>query len=150
MPFGLSFRNKGRNGKSNPDKERRANMEINKNDTAVVVTDPQNDFLSEQGVTWQLVGDSVKENKTIGNIEQIMRTAKDNGFQVFISAHYYYPTDHSWQFGSTVENLMHEIKMFDRNGPLTLEGFSGSGADWLERYKPIIDDGKTVVASPHK
>ena len=60
-----------------------------------------------------------------------MRTAKDNGFQVFISPHYYYPTDHSWQFGGTVETLMHEIKMVDRNGSLTLEGFSGSGADWL-------------------
>ena len=36
-------------------------MDINKNDTAVLVTDPQNDFLSEQGVTWQLVGDSVAE-----------------------------------------------------------------------------------------
>ena len=31
-------------------------MDINKNDTAVLVTDPQNDFLSEQGVTWQLFG----------------------------------------------------------------------------------------------
>ena len=150
MPFGLSFRNKGRNGKSNPDKERRENMDINKNDTAVLVTDPQNDFLSENGVTWGLVGDSVTENNTIENIEQIMRTAKDNGFQVFISPHYYYPTDRSWQFGGTVENLMHEIKMFDRSGALSLEGFSGSGADWLERYKPLIDDGKTVVVSPHK
>ena len=28
--------------------------------------------------------------------------------------------------------------------------FSGSGADWLERCKPYIDDGETVVASPHK
>ena len=26
----------------------------------------------------------------------------------------------------------------------------GSGADWLERYKPFIEDGKTVVVSPHK
>ena len=51
MPFGLSFRNKGRNGKSNLDKERREKMDINKNDTAVLVTDPQNDFLSENGVT---------------------------------------------------------------------------------------------------
>jgi hypothetical protein len=33
-------------------------MEINKKDTAVVITDPQNDFLSEKGVTWELVGDS--------------------------------------------------------------------------------------------
>ncbi len=45
---------------------------------------------------------------------------------------------------------MHDIKMFDRKGPLDVEGFSGSGADWLERYKPYIEDGKTVVASPHK
>ena len=45
---------------------------------------------------------------------------------------------------------MHDINMFDRKGTLSLEGFSGSGADWLERYKPLIEDGKTVVASPHK
>ncbi len=47
-------------------------MDINKNDTALLVTDPQNDFLSEQGVTWQLVGDSVTENKTVENIERLI------------------------------------------------------------------------------
>ncbi len=125
-------------------------MDINKNDTAVLVTDPQNDFLSEQGVTWQLVGDSVTENKTVENIERLFQAAKSNGFEVFISPHYYYPTDHFWKFGGTLENLMHQINMFDRTGALTLEGFSGSGADWLERYKPLIEDGKTIVASPHK
>jgi nicotinamidase-related amidase len=125
-------------------------MEINKKDTAVVITDPQNDFLSEKGVTWGLVGDSVKENKTVENIERIVKAAKINGFEVFISPHYYYPTDHSWKFGGTVEKMMHEIKMFDRNGALSLDGFSGSGADWLERYKSLIEDGKTVVVSPHK
>jgi nicotinamidase-related amidase len=125
-------------------------MDINKNDTAVLVTDPQNDFLSEDGVTWELVGDSVKENGTIDNIEQLFKAAKANGFEVFISPHYYYPTDHAWKFGGTVEKLMHEIHMFDRNGALTLEGFSGSGADWLEQFKPFIEDGKTIVASPHK
>ena len=46
--------------------------------------------------------------------------------------------------------MMHEINMFDRTGVLSLEGFTGSGADWLERYKPLIEDGKTIVASPHK
>ena len=125
-------------------------MEINKKDTAVVITDPQNDFLSEKGVTWELVGDSVKENKTVENIERIVKAAKINGFEVFISPHYYYPTDHSWKFGGTVEKMMHEIKMFDRKGALSLDGFSGSGADWLERYKSLIEDGKTVVVSPHK
>jgi len=125
-------------------------MEINQKDTAVVITDPQNDFLSEKGVTWELVGDSVKENKTVENIERIVKAAKVNGFEVFISPHYYYPTDHSWKFGGTVEKMMHEIKMFDRGGALSLDGFSGSGADWLERYKSLIEDGKTIVVSPHK
>jgi len=125
-------------------------MDINKSDTALLVTDAQNDFLSEKGVTWQLVGDSVKENKTVENIERLFKAAKDKGFEVFISPHYYYPTDHTWKFGGTVEKMMHEINMFGRGGALTLDGFRGSGADWLERYKPFIEDGKTVVASPHK
>ena len=40
--------------------------------------------------------------------------------------------------------------MFDRKGRLNVDGSTGSGADWLERYKPYVEDGKTVVASPHK
>lgn len=125
-------------------------MKIDKKDTALLVTDPQNDFLSEQGVAWGLVGDSVRENKTVENLERLFKAAKQHDFLVFISPHYYYPTDHLWEFGGTLEKKMHEIKMFDRSGPLDLEGFTGSGADWLERYKPYIEDGKTVVASPHK
>ena len=125
-------------------------MDIDKKSTAVLVTDPQNDFLSENGVTWELVGDSVKENNTIENLEKLLTAAKDNGFSIFISPHYYYPSDHGWEFGGTVEKLMHEIHMFDRSGALDLEGFQGSGADWLERLKPLIEDGKTVVVGPHK
>lgn len=118
--------------------------------TALVITDPQNDFLSPEGVTWGLVGASVEANGTVGNIETLMKTAKSSGMDVFISPHYYYPTDHGWKFGGAVETMMHSINMFDRQGALTLTGFEGSGADWLEVYKPLINDGKTVVASPHK
>ena len=118
--------------------------------TAVVITDPQNDFLSPDGVTWGLVGASVTENKTVEHIEALLEAAKDNSVDVFVSPHYYYPTDSGWKFGGTVENLMHEIHMFDRKGALSLEGFRGSGADFLERYKPYIEDGETIVVSPHK
>jgi len=45
---------------------------------------------------------------------------------------------------------MHQIGMFDRKGPLTVEGFQNSGADWMPQYKPYIADGITVIASPHK
>ena len=125
-------------------------MDVNKSDTAVVITDPQNDFLSEDGVIWGLVGANVQENNTRENIERLFKAAKDNDFEVFISPHYYYPTDHLWEFGGTVENVMHDINMFDRTDALSLQGFTGSGADWLERYKPYINDGRTIVVSPHK
>jgi len=118
--------------------------------TAVVVTDPQNDFLSPDGVTWGVVGESVTENHTVANIETLIQTAKANNVPVFVSPHYYYPTDHGWQFEGALEVLMHDIGMFDRRGALSLEGFEGSGADWLARYKPLIEDGKTVITSPHK
>ena len=57
-------------------------MELNPENTAVLVTDPQNDFLSEQGVTWGLVGDSVQENHTVEHIEQLLKAAKEHGFEV--------------------------------------------------------------------
>lgn len=125
-------------------------MQFSASDTALVITDPQNDFLSPDGATWDLVGSSVEELGTVEHIEDLLRAAKKSGYHVFVSPHYYYPTDEGWQFGGTLEKTMHEIDMFERSGPLTLEGFEGSGADWLDRYKPYIEDGKTVVASPHK
>ncbi len=120
------------------------------NETALVITDPQNDFLSPDGVTWDLVGKNVTENNTVANIERLLEAAKGSGMPVFVSPHYYYPTDDDWQFGGTVEVMMHDIHMFNRSGPLSMEGFSGSGADWLDQYKKYIEDGETVVVSPHK
>ena len=97
-----------------------------------------------------MVGKSVTENKTVENLERLFRAAKSEGFPVFVSPHYYYPHDKHWQFEGALEAMMHAIGMFDRPDPLSLEGFEGSGADWLERYKPFIQDGATVVTSPHK
>lgn len=125
-------------------------MEIDLENTAHVLTDPQNDFLSPDGVAWGVVGESVTANNTVENLETLLAAAKQHGMSVFISPHYYYPTDHGWKFEGALEVLMHNIGMFDRTGPLDLEGFEGSGADFLDRYKPYILDGETVIASPHK
>lgn len=125
-------------------------MKIDPANTALVITDPQNDFLSPKGVTWGVVGKSVEANHTVENIETLFKLAKANNIPVFISPHYYYPTDKGWKFEGALEVLMHKIGMFERKGPLDLEGFENSGADWLARYKPYIQDGKTVIASPHK
>ena len=125
-------------------------MTIDPSSTALLVTDPQNDFLSPEGVTWGLVGENVIQNNTVENIETLFRVAKDQGIPVFVSPHYYFPHDHRWKFAGTLETLMHDIGMYDRPGALDLDGFRGSGADFLEQYKQYIEDGETVIASPHK
>ncbi len=125
-------------------------MEFHKHDTALVIIDPQNDVLSENGVSWGLVSESIKENNTIENLGLLFEAAKEREFGLFISPHYLYPHDQAWQFGSIVEHMMLDSKEFYRPDPLGREGFYGSGADWLDRYKPYIEDGKTVIVSPHK
>ncbi len=128
----------------------RPGVDLSRGNFALVVIDPQNDFLSPDGVTWGVVGESVTENGTVNNIERLFRAAKETDAHVFVSPHYYYPHDHTWRFEGALETLMHDINMFNREGPLNVETLEGSGADWLSRYKPYINDGKTVVVSPHK
>ncbi len=127
-----------------------SNMELDLPRTALVVTDPQIDFLSEDGVTWGIVGNSVTELKTVENIERLFKAAKENDIHVMISPHYYFPTDHGWKFEGALEKVMHKIGMFDRTSPYSMEGFENSGADFMPQYKPYLFDGKTIIASPHK
>jgi nicotinamidase-related amidase len=128
----------------------RNSVNINTNDTAVVFTDPQNEVLDERGLAWPLVRDSIQENNTIENMERIFKAAKAYGFEVFISPHYFYPTDKGWKFNGPLETDEAATRMFARSGILTLDGFAGSGADWVTRFKPYIDDGKTVIVAPHR
>jgi len=125
-------------------------MDMSKADTAVVSIDPQNEVLSDKGLAWALVGDSVRENNTVENMERIFKAAKARGYEVFISPHYFYPTDSGWKINGPLEADEFRTRTFARTGPLTLAGFENSGADWLHRFKPYIEDGKTVVVSPHK
>jgi len=125
-------------------------MSVHGVDTAVVFIDPQNDVLSESGKAWGAVGESVVQNKTRENMERIFKAAKATGYQVFISPHYFYPTDYGWNFNGPLESDEVKNRIFARTGPLTVAGLPNSGADWLDRFKPYIEDGKTVIVSPHK
>ncbi len=128
----------------------RIGMILDPERTAIVITDPQNDFLSPDGVAWGVVGESVTENKTVENLEKLFAVGKERNIPVFVSPHYYFPHDHKWRFEGALETLMHKIHMFDRKGELSVAGFEGSGADWLERYKPYIMGDNVIVTSPHK
>jgi nicotinamidase-related amidase len=125
-------------------------LKIGRDDAAVVLIDPQNEVLSEKGLAWPLLHESLKENNTIENMERIFTGAKAHGFEVFISPHCFYPTDKGWKFNGPLESDEAAAGMFARKGMLNLDGFVGSGADWLERFKPYIEDGKTIVVAPHR
>ncbi len=127
-----------------------SDMELDLPRTALVVTDPQIDFLSPKGVTWGVVGENVTELDTVKNIGRLFAAAKAADITVAVSPHYYYPTDHGWKFEGALEKLMHKIGMFDRPSPYSMDGFENSGADFMPEYKPYIFDGKTIITSPHK
>ena len=117
---------------------------------ALVVIDPQNDFLSPDGAGWPVFGQGVTENNTVANLARLFEAAKSGDMTVAISPHYEYPADGKWRFGGPAEQLLSALHMFERSGPLTVEGLPGSGADFLEQFKQFIFDGSTIIASPHK
>ena len=125
-------------------------MELDFPRVALLITDPQIDFLSEDGVTWGLVGNNITELNTVENIERLLKAAKNAGVLVVISPHFYYPTDHGWKFEGALERVMHDIGMFDRPSAFTMDGFEGSGADFMPQYKKYLFDGETIITSPHK
>ena len=128
----------------------KVDMQVEPGRTALVVVDPQIDFLDKNGVAWGAVGESVTEQGVVDNLERLFIAAKASDMPVVVSPHYYYPQDHKWKFEGTLERVMHGIGMFDRRDPLNLDGFDGSGADWMPQYKKYIEDGETIVCSPHK
>lgn len=118
--------------------------------TALVLTDPQNDFLSSDGAAWDVVGKSVTENNTVENLSRLINAAKSVGMPIFVSPHFYYPTDRKWEFGGALEHMMKDISMFEVKSPIDFSSFSGSGADFHPDLKEDLVDGETIIVSPHK
>ena len=118
--------------------------------TALVVIDPQIDFMSPRGAGWKIFGESVTEQNLVPNLQRLLAASKRAGIAVAISPHYYYPHDHTWKHEGPAEMVQHKLGLFDRKGALTLDGFRDSGADFIPELKPYIEDGKTLIASPHK
>jgi biuret amidohydrolase len=117
---------------------------------ALVVTDPQTDFLGKNGAAYAVFAESIEEQGTVPNLRRLFQASKQADIPVIISPHYYYPHDHRWTFAAPGEIMMHKLGMFERRDPLSVEGFAGSGADWLPEFKDLIEDGRTIVCSPHK
>lgn len=47
---------------------------------ALVVIDPQNDFLSPDGAGWPVFGQSVTDNNVVANLARLFQAAESGGF----------------------------------------------------------------------
>lgn len=120
---------------------------FNNNDTAIVITDPQNEFLKPIGKGYGLTKDVLGKYNTIENLVELVKSARNKGYKIFVSPHYFYPHDSSWKFGGAGEKMMLGEGMFARNSQYE-DIKEGSGSDFIEELKPYLDD--IIVTSPHK
>jgi nicotinamidase-related amidase len=118
--------------------------------TVVLITDPQNDFLREDGKLYPLLSENLKELNTIHNIETLMKSAKGTGVLLAVDPLVYTSLDSKWTHAGVLQKQLLDMKALHRASLGDPGGFEGSGADYYEKYKPYIYDGNTVVVAPHK
>ena len=107
--------------------------------TAILIVDPQNDFLSEGGAVWDLVGSEVTKYDVVNKLQRIRQAAKDVQIPVFYSPHYYTEDEYqSWKHLNFVDKVMFERRMFNK------------GTWGAEFHSELQPDENTFVLSPHK
>ena len=132
---------------------RNPEMQLDKQRTALVLADIQNEFLqpSEQPRYYALIEDALKKRNVIANLEALLKTAQALGYFVIHSPHWYYPTDGQWAVApGAIGDYLRSIGFCGRKDPVDLEGFHGSRADYYEPFKKYLMDGHTCTTAPHK
>ncbi|KAB1187336.1 MULTISPECIES: cysteine hydrolase [Haloferax] len=107
--------------------------------TALLITDPQVDFLKPESVVWDHVGETVEENNVVDNLVKLRDAAREGGIRVFYSPHYYESDEYeNWTHLNSIDQIMFDTRMFDR---------AGSGSAFIPELEP---DENTFVCAPHK
>ncbi len=127
---GGTYRSKGRPGHSFVSEQ-----------TALLVIDPVNDFLSEGGADWDMARSTVLKHDVVGHLSHAIEGARQRGIQVLFAPMAYTAEDYEneeLQRRSGINRMMFERKMF----------LAGSwGADFHPDLQPLDDD---VILLPHK
>ena len=121
---------------------------FHKDNTAILITDPQVEFLKPAGKGFGATQEILESVQTIDHLTQLFKVAKERGYKRFISPHYFYPHDHNWQFKAAGETMMIDNEMFWRSSQYA-PAEEGSGADMIEELKEHFDQD-TIVTHGHK
>jgi nicotinamidase-related amidase len=107
--------------------------------SALVLVDPQIDFLHPSSVVWDVIGEEVERVGVVDNLVRLRQAALDAGLPVFYSPHSY--SDHEyegWNHLNPLDELMFSRRMFDDSKP---------GSDF---HPDLVPTDGCIVLSPHK
>jgi nicotinamidase-related amidase len=109
--------------------------------TALLVIDPVNDFLAEEGAAWELTESTVTKHDVIGHLRQLIDGVRAAGIPVLYGPMAYTADDYAHQElhrRTGINRIMFEKEMF----------LAGSwGADFHDDLRPAEGE---VVLHPHK
>lgn len=66
-----------------------AEVDLDSERTALLITDPQVDFLKPESVVWDKVGETVEENAVVERVSRLRDAANEGDISVFYSPHVY-------------------------------------------------------------
>lgn len=122
---------------------------FDKNRTAIVITDPQRDFLSSDGKLFGLVKDNMERLDTINNIEALMKASKRAGIKLAVDPLVFTKVDLSRVSAGVLQRQLMDMRAL-YSETMSETDFIGSGADFYEPFKKYIHDGETIIVAPHK
>ena len=117
--------------------------------TAIVITDPQKDFLDKDGKLYGLVAPNMEQLGTIDNIETLMKLSKSKDVTLAVDPLVYTRSDIDWSNAGALQRQLLDLKALYAK-TLDSNDLEGTGADFYEPLKSYIYDGKTLIAGPHK
>jgi nicotinamidase-related amidase len=125
-------------------------MHLEKDRTALVLVDIQNDFLTDGGKYFVMIEELMKKNNVNANLEALLVAAKEHGYPVFMSPHYFFPHDHKGKTRlSPMEDLALHGGVVARQSPLHTSDVLGGGADIPDQFKRYMEDENATVVSRH-
>lgn len=119
----------------------RNKIDFHRENMALIVINPQNDYLSPSGIGWRMYGASIKEHDTNRNIASLLKVAKYMGIYVIVSYQAFDKYDYSYMPNSPFFNFIKGTKMLRKDT---------NGSDFVDDFKPFIHNEKTIILSPNK
>jgi nicotinamidase-related amidase len=115
------------------------NVAYDKPQTALLVVDPYNDFISEGGKIWDRIKGVAESNHCVPNMAQVLGAARNAGLRVFYALHRRYRSGdyETWKYVAPVQRAAWSRKTFE---------FGTWGGDIRAEFQPQPTD---IVASEH-